>query len=125
MTTLFQDLRYALRTLRKSPAFSFVAVVTLALGVGANSAIFALVERVLLDLLPVRAPRELVLFSSPGPVQGHMWSDGDVTTSFSYPMYRNLREKSGSVLMGMLAEYPFDVSVATSNETGRVRGELV
>ena len=125
MTTIVQDLRYALRTFRKSPVFALVAVVTLALGVGANSAIFALVNRVLLDLLPVKAPKELVLLSSPGPVSGRLWSDGDVSTSFSYPMYRDLANASGSVFSGLLAEYPFDASVATAAETDRARGELV
>jgi predicted permease len=125
MTTLLADLRYALRSFRKSPGFALVAVVTLALGVGANSAIFALVNRVLLDLLPVLSPKELVLLSSPGPVSGHLWSDGDVSTSFSYPMYRGIRDASGSVFSGLLAEYPFDASVATAGETDRARGELV
>ncbi|HKF45267.1 MAG TPA: ABC transporter permease, partial [Thermoanaerobaculia bacterium] len=125
MTSLFSDLRYALRSFRKSPGFALVAVVTLALGVGANSAIFALVNRVLLDLLPVKAPKELVLFSSPGPLSGHLWSDGDTSTSFSYPMYRDIRNASGSVFSGLLAEYPFDASVATASETDRARAELV
>ena len=125
MTPLFADLRYAIRSFRKSPGFAAVAVVTLALGVGANSAIFALVNRVLLDRLPVKAPKELVLFSSPGPLSGHVWSDGDVATSFSYPMYRDIRNASGSVFSGILAEYPFDASVATESETDRARGELV
>jgi putative ABC transport system permease protein len=125
MTTIVQDLRYALRSFRKSPAFALVAVATLALGVGANSAIFALVDRVLLDLLPVKAPKELVLLSSPGPLSGHVWSDGDVSTSFSYPMYRDFKNASGPVFSGILAEYPFDASVATATETDRARAELV
>ena len=125
MTTLLADLRYALRSFRKSPAFAAVAVVTLALGVGANSAIFALVNRVLLDRLPVKAPKELVLLSSPGPLSGHLWSDGDPSTSFSYPMYREIRDASGTVFSGLLAEYPFDASVATDSQTDRARGELV
>ncbi len=124
MTALFQDIRYALRSFRRSPGFAFVAVATLALGIGANAAIFALVDRALLDLLPVRSPRELLLLSSPGPKQGHVWSDADSATSFSYPMYRELRDR-GTAFQGLLAEYPFDASVATESETDRARGELV
>ncbi len=105
MTTFLQDLRYAARTFRKSPGFALIAVATLALGIGANAAIFALVDRVLLTLLPVRNPKELVLLRSPGPAQGHMWSDGDNASSFSYPMYRDLRD-SNTVFAGLAGGVP-------------------
>ena len=124
MTTFLQDLRYALRTFRKSPGFAFIAVATLALGIGANAAIFALVDRVLLTLLPVRNPKELVLLRSPGPAQGHTWSDGDDAASFSYPMYRDLRDQN-TVFTGLLAEYPFDATVSARGESERASGELV
>ena len=124
MTSLFQDLRYALRSFAKSPGFSSIAVVTLALGIGANAAIFALVDRVLLRLLPVRDPRALVLMRSPGPSQGHTWSDGDDGASFSAPMYRALRDRN-TTFDGLLAEFPFAVSIAARAETERAAGELV
>jgi putative ABC transport system permease protein len=124
MTTFLQDLRYALRSFRRSPGFAFVAAVTLALGIGANAAIFALVDRVLLARLPVRSPAELVLLRSPGPSQGHTWSDGDVASSFSYPVYRDLRD-SNTVFNGLLAEFPFDASVSARGDTERASGELV
>src|ERR1700687_2902764 len=124
MTTFLQDLRYAARTFRRSPGFTFVCILTLALGIGANTAIFALVDRVLLRLLPVRNPKELVLLRSPGPAQGHTWSDGDDAASFSYPMYRDLAQRN-AVFSGLLAEFPFDASVAARGETERAAGELV
>src|SRR5204863_276249 len=70
MTTFLKDLRYAARTLRKSPGFAFVAVATLALGIGANAAIFALVDRVLLTLLPVRNPKAIVVNGLPLTIVG-------------------------------------------------------
>src|SRR5712671_5599987 len=90
MTPLLRDLRYALRTFTKNPTFSVIAVATHTLGIGANAAIFALLDRVLIRQLPVRDPKQLVLLRSPGPQQGRTWSDGDNAFCFSYPMYRDL-----------------------------------
>jgi predicted permease len=124
MSAMIQDIRYALRGFAKSPAFTGIAVATLALGIGANAAIFALVDRVLLRLLPVRDPGALVLLRSPGPSQGHTWSDGDDTASFSAPVYRDLRDRN-TAFEGLLAEFPFAVSLAARGETERAAGELV
>ena len=101
MLTLIQDVRYALRMLRKSPAFTIVAVLTLALGIGANTAIFSLINAVLLKMLPVSKPGELVVLGDPLLV--HNRSNGDPRTDiFSTPLYRDLVRES-QVFSGMLA----------------------
>src|ERR1700722_9284883 len=105
MESLLQDIRYGLRMLRKSPGFAALAVVTLAFGIGANTAIFTLCDQVLLRRLPVRAPQQLVQLQSSGSDTGRTSSRGGSRGAyFSYPMYRDLRDRN-NVLSGMLATY--------------------
>src|SRR5262249_12187764 len=100
METLLQDIRYGLRMLRKNPAFTTVAVITLALGIGANTAIFSLINTLLLRMLPVRNPAELVVIGDPPGV--HTRSSGTPQIRyFSYQLYRAFRDHT-STFSGML-----------------------
>ena len=96
MHTLFEDVRYDLRMLARSPGFTAVVILTLALGVGANTAIFSMVNAVLLKSLPVEKPGELVVLKYSDPQSGQLNED------FSYPMYQAIRDKNGS-FSGVLA----------------------
>jgi putative ABC transport system permease protein len=125
MQSLLQDLRYGARMLLKNPGFTVIAVLTLALGIGANTAIFSLTDQILLRRLPVEKPKELVVLRSPGPKGGHVWSDGDDAASFSYPMYKDLRDRGANVFSGLLARFAIPLSVAGVGQTERADGELV
>jgi predicted permease len=124
MENLLQDIRFGLRTLGKNPGFTIVAILTLALGIGANAAIFSLTDQVLLRLLPVERPRELVVLTSPGVNHGRVWSDSDGGPSFSYPMYKDLRDRN-EVFTGLLARFHVQVNVAGEGQSQLAEGELV
>lgn len=125
LETLLQDVRFGLRMLRKNPGFTAVAVLTLALGIGANSAIFSFTDQVLLRNLPVPHPEQLVVLRSPRPSIGNCWFDIDnCAQSFSYPMYRELRERA-TVFSGLLAYREIDVNVLGHGVTQTAHGALV
>jgi predicted permease len=125
LETIWLDVRYGLRWLRHSPVFAAVAILTLALGIGANTAMFSLTYQVLLQVLPVPHPGELVVLRSPGPRQGHTDSDGDNAAFFSYPLYRDIRDRTGHVFSGLVARYRVALSVSGLGNTERANGELV
>jgi predicted permease len=124
MTGLAQDIRYGLRQLRKSPGFTAVAVLTLALGIGANTTIFGLLDQALLRSLPVKEPERLVLLKYSGSNTGHLSSRADGKTYFSYPMYRDLRDRN-SVFSGIIATDWTQAGLQWRNQPELVATELV
>lgn len=99
---LWQDLRYSLRMLARSPAFTFVAVVSLALGIGANTAIFSLMNVVMLRMLPVDEPGQLLLFGDGRAAGSNDSLPNDSSRLFSYPFYRSFSQKN-EVFSGVTA----------------------
>src|ERR1051325_8587914 len=93
-TLMFQDIRYGIRMLLKRPGFTLVAVLSLALGIGANTAIFSLLDAVMIKTLPVQEPQQLVLFGK-GQDQGRALGPpvGNVDL-FSYPFYRQVQQRT-------------------------------
>ena len=123
---LLQDLRLGVRTLRRNPGFTTVIVLTLALGIGANTAIFSLMDQVLLRMLAVRDPATLVLLDGPGTFQGSSRGSGPTGGQvFSVPMFRGLQAASEPVLDGMLARYATRATVTIDDAAQRVATELV
>ena len=120
MGNLAHDLRFAMRTFKKSPVFVTVAVLSLALGIGANTAIFSLVDQLLLRLLPVKNPQQLVLLWSRGPHYG----SNTGRYKLSYPMYEDFRDHN-QVFSGMFCRYDTSFNISYGGRTERVDAELV
>jgi predicted permease len=120
MGTFLQDLRYAVRTLRMAPLFTAVAVFSLALGIGANTAIFTLINQLILQLLPVPHPEELVLLTA----RGNFYGNNTGSNSISYPMYQDFRDRN-PVFRGMFCRYGSLFSLTSEGRTELVAGELV
>lgn len=123
------DLRLAVRSLLKSPLITGAAVLSLALGIGANAAIFSIFQRLLLQPLPVERPEELVNLLAPGPKPGSQSTNasGDVETVFSYPMFRDLEasEQAHEVFTGLAAHRSFQANLAAGGDTISGEGALV
>lgn len=114
---LFQDLRYAVRILRKNPLFTVAAMLILALGIGANSAIFSLINAILLRTMPVRDPNSLVEIA-------RFWA-GHQRTTLSYPLYSLFRDQSHS-FVGMLAQStPSKTEIDISGAAETVETQMV
>src|SRR5471030_2704258 len=120
MTSVFRDIRFAVRGLVRSPLFSIVAILSLALGIGANTAIFTLIDQILLRKLPVRAPDELVMLYQQGSHNGSNMGQ----RMHSYPIYQEYQKRAeplAEVLCRRLAE----ASVGIDNQTERLEVEMV
>jgi predicted permease len=117
MEELLRNVRYTLRSLRRSPGFAVVAVLTLAIGIGVNATMFSLVSAVLLRPLPVERPAELVnVYGRSADVPGH--------DAISYPNYLDYRARSGT-LSGLVAHTNFFASLSVDGSTELVVGETV
>src|SRR5215212_937183 len=120
MTLPTNDLKLAVRGLFRSPLFSVVAILSLALGIGANTAIFTLIDQILLRKLPVAAPDELVMLYQQGAHNGSNMG----TRMHSYPMYQEF-QKRAEPLAEVLCRRLTETSVSIDNQTERLETEMV
>src|SRR4029077_11008850 len=114
MGSLLQDLRYGVRLLRLNPAFAIVAILSLALGIGANTAIFQLVNAIRLRTLPVQNPQELAVVR----IQDRSWASGNFSTRYSAltnPQWEQIRDHQEG-FSSMLAWAPQRLNLAVGGE---------
>ena len=123
MAAFLSDLQHSVRMLKKSPLFTSVAIASLALGLGANTAIFSLLDQALLRPLPVEKPRELVLLTDPGVNRGSFEGDNS-DRLFSRPMYIDLRDRN-QVFSGLIARAPVSANLVFGGQSEAVNTELV
>jgi len=120
MSSLTPDVRFALRAIRRSPLFASVAILSLALGIGANTAIFTLMDQLMLRRLPVKNPDELVMLYQRGPHNGSNMGD----RMHSYPIYQDYQAKAAP-LAEVLCRRLFQAALSVDNQTERVDAEMV
>ena len=120
MAILWNEIRLALRGLRRSPLFATVAILSLALGIGANSAIFTLLDQVLLRKLPVKNPEQLVMLYQQGAHNGSNMGP----RMHSYPIYQDYQAK-GAPFSEVICRRFTPASVSVDNHTERLLAEMV
>ena len=120
MTSVTSDIRLALRGLRRNPLFASVAILSLALGIGANTAIFTLIDQILLRQLPVSHPEQLVMLYQQGSHNGSNMG----SRMHSYPVYQDL-QKRAEPLSEVLCRRLVPASISVDNQTERVQAEMV
>ena len=120
LDSLLRDFRYGLRTLVKHPAFTLIAMATLALGIGANTAMFSLLDQVVLRLLPVRDPERLVIVRETGNHYGNTYGPNTI----SWPMFEDLRDNN-QVFSGMFCRFPAIVTISGGDQAAQIPAELV
>src|SRR6516225_9935286 len=120
MSRILSDVQFAVRNLRRSKLFTLVAVASLALGIGANTAIFTLIDQLLLRMLPVKDPQQLVLLTG----RGQHYGSNNGPNKLSYPMYSNFRDQN-KVFQGMFCRNDETFSLNFQGKTERVAGEVV
>ena len=120
MSTIGRDLRYGFRVLRLSPGFTFVAILTLALGIGANTAIFQLIDAIRLRTIPVQNPEELAI----AKIADRHWGSGNFQGRYSditFPMWEQIRKRQGSFsAISAWGTEPFNL--ATGGEAHYAKG---
>src|SRR6266550_1204734 len=117
MHTLLKDIRYGIRMLARTPGFTLVAVLSLALGIGANTTVFSLLDAIMLRSLAVPNPEQIVDIAT-------REAGGAPHYDFSYPLYAGLRDHN-DVLSGMVAYIDTSLGLAAGDQTERIRGEFV
>src|SRR5215471_15319382 len=118
---LFNDIKFALRTLRRSPLFSVIAVLSLALGIGANTAIFSLLDQLLLRLLPVKDPDSLVMLSQRGTNMGG--NDGERANS--YPIYQDYQQRAEAFSEVFCQKMSDGVALTIDGQSELISAEMV
>ena len=120
LDSLVRDLQYGVRTLAKNPAFTLIALATLALGIGANTAMFNLLDQVVLRLLPVRDPERVVIVRETGNHYGNSYGSNTI----SWPMFEDLRDNN-QVFSGMFCRFPATVTISEGDRAAQIPAELV
>ena len=120
MTSLLPDIRFALRGIRRSPLFATVAILSLALGIGANTAIFTLMDQLMLRMLPVKDPDQLVMLYQKGAHNGSNMG----SRMHSYPIYQDYQQKA-SAFSEVICRRLTSTSISVDNQTERVDAEMV
>jgi putative ABC transport system permease protein len=128
MELVLRDLNFGLRGLFRNRGLAIVAVLTLAVAIGANSTIFSLLSQALLRALPVRDPQQLVVLNFAGATDGHTHSEGGDRPGhhyeFSYPMFRDMRDQN-RVLSGLIASAAYTAGATWENRSEAANTELV